>query len=339
VQTLLEVGNDEDAIKMVLELQPFTLQCVKDLHGNHCISKCLERIIVDSGTGGGEIREEKKKGGENGEERGMSVSFASSVAPLIREIAGKAVMLSQHPCGCRCVQRLLNLYSYCSTPDTTTTNITNNNRSSKDVIWWWWRQAATSISKSAVILSTHRYGNYVVQHLLSMKLEPWTSAIVENIRWKVLVLGRDKHASNVVERCLTGAGKEGEEGMVRAMVALMEEESGGGGGGGNEKKEEKGEGFLQLAMDAYGNFVVQKLLRIVVNNSSSIREEGSSSMKEGSEYYIQVKENLLTFFLPRLDRMKMNVSGRQVAGRIENIVNIDENKNKEEEEEEVSQHA
>lgn len=59
------------------------------------------------------------------------------------------------------------------------------------------------IIESAKVLSADQYGNYVVQHLLEHGSPIKRSMMVTEFVGRIVTMSYNKHASNVIEKCLT----------------------------------------------------------------------------------------------------------------------------------------
>ncbi|KAL7156902.1 hypothetical protein ABFS83_02G040200 [Erythranthe nasuta] len=96
----------------------------------------------------------------------------------------------------------------------------------------------TDITTYAVFLSTHPYGNYVVQYLVDM---PKVKAqILTQLSGNFVTLSMNKYGSNVVEKCLKGYN--GNQ-LLSILNEIMNSSS-----------------FVQLLQDPYGNYVAQSAL-------------------------------------------------------------------------------
>ncbi|KAI3854814.1 hypothetical protein MKX03_004207 [Papaver bracteatum] len=91
----------------------------------------------------------------------------------------------------------------------------------------------------AVFLSAHRYGNFVVQHVLER--HPYTANLICNelLRGNLFKLSKDKYGSRVVEKCV-------ESNATDVVVSHLLS---------NRKQ------LVKLAQDKVGNYVVQKALK------------------------------------------------------------------------------
>ncbi|OWM80655.1 pumilio homolog 12-like [Punica granatum] len=65
-----------------------------------------------------------------------------------------------------------------------------------------------AIIAQALYLSMNEYGNYVVQHILKLKVPGFTTALIKQLEGNFVFLSCDKYASNVVECCFRESGIE-----------------------------------------------------------------------------------------------------------------------------------
>ncbi|KAJ6796599.1 pumilio-like protein 12-like isoform X1 [Iris pallida] len=105
----------------------------------------------------------------------------------------------------------------------------------------WKERILSEICSSSHFLSSNAYGNYVVQYVLESSI-PWAkAAVLGQLEGSYEKLSTQKHGSNVVEKCLYRAS---EEQLVKIVNILM-----------NSPR------FLQIAVDPYGNYVIQTALK------------------------------------------------------------------------------
>ncbi|KAH0740533.1 hypothetical protein KY290_033576, partial [Solanum tuberosum] len=97
------------------------------------------------------------------------------------------------------------------------------------------------ILTNAVQLSEDQYGNYMVQHLLGLKLPRVTYILIDRLQGNFLTLSCNKYASNVVEKIILDSRKKH---STRIITELLSNPSGS-----------------MLLMDPYGNFVIQSSLQ------------------------------------------------------------------------------
>ncbi|KAJ8535897.1 hypothetical protein K7X08_034298 [Anisodus acutangulus] len=66
----------------------------------------------------------------------------------------------------------------------------------------------TEILTNVVQLSEDQHGNYVVQHLVGLKLPLVTETLLDRLQGNFVTLSCNRYASNVVEKIILESGKE-----------------------------------------------------------------------------------------------------------------------------------
>jgi hypothetical protein len=100
------------------------------------------------------------------------------------------------------------------------------------------------IAKHTQTFVRNPYGNYVVQYVLELKNVLVNKKIGEQLLGSLLVLGREKFSSNVIEKCLEHNASEIKEAMVHEILSA--------------------DSFYEFLLDQYGNYVIQKSLSVAV---------------------------------------------------------------------------
>ncbi|GMH45313.1 hypothetical protein BSKO_13270 [Bryopsis sp. KO-2023] len=149
---------------------------------------------------------------------------ASRLGFMMDFFADKVKHLAVHPFGCRVLQRIL---EHC-----------NDEKAKSKVI--------QAIIKDSEALAMDQYGNYILQHALVHGNEAERSAIVQEVAPKVVSLSCHKYASNPVEKCLA-KGSTGDVNLLISSALAGEKDS---------------EGVRVMAKDRFGNYVVQRMLKM-----------------------------------------------------------------------------
>lgn len=144
------------------------------------------------------------------------------IRKIIDVFRGQVGALSMNTYGCRVVQRLLEKVPE---PDR--------------------RFILTELHDEGPKLITDQYGNYVYQHIIEHGTPDDRAKAIALVKAGLMNFSRHKFASNVVEKCLKfGTNQERRD----ILLKLME-------------TNERGDSNLQcLIKDAYGNYVIRKLL-------------------------------------------------------------------------------
>ena len=112
-------------------------------------------------------------------------------------------------------------------------------------------------------LINDQFGNYVIQYVVGLNTEIINKYIVELIMSNVLYLCKEKYASNVVERFLCNKNS-----YSKSLIELIV----------------NNDAFIhQLLVDSYGNYIIQRILMIVVG------EERLKIVKLVVEWFEEIK--------------------------------------------------
>lgn len=93
-----------------------------------------------------------------------------------------------------------------------------------------------------MLLRSISSSNYVVQHLVGLKLPRVTETLLERLQGSFVTLSCNKYASNVVEKIIL---ESGEEHSTKIIAELLRSPS-----------------ASMLLVDPYGNFVIQTALQV-----------------------------------------------------------------------------
>lgn len=246
IQKALETLDDEDVPPLIDEYHNNVLSCIHDQNGNHVIQKCIE-VMSDKS------RAAKAKG-----EISKAQFFEDQIEFIVSDALGNVEELSCHPYGCRVLQRIL---EHCPDP----------NRS----------KALNEIEKCHRILLDDQYGNYVIQHVLQYGRESDRESILEIVVSNgVLLLSRQKFASNVVEKLLKYGNPTQRLVIVRDMLKIVDDRSGLEVPEGTQGTS----AVLLMVRDAYANYVVQTTLDVLLEG-----EEKERLMEELNAHSTELK--------------------------------------------------
>lgn len=156
---------------------------------------------------------------------------------IVEAFTNQVFYLSTHPYGCRVIQRVL------QRPEV-----------EKEAI-------LAEVMQNAYELSKNQYGNYVIQHVMIHGTLWYRSAVIHALEGKMVELSKHKFASNVCEKCFTHCTATEREELLEEV---LEQDSTG-----NVQ-------LVQMVMDQYGNYVVQRILDLV---DETQREKMITSIK------------------------------------------------------------
>jgi hypothetical protein len=142
---------------------------------------------------------------------------------IMTAIRGHLIRLAGDNCGCRVVQKLFDKYSV-------------------DIL----TPLVNEVLKSAADLAKNQYGNYVVQNILEARRPEHVSALISAFRGHFYDFSLHKFASNVIEKCIRGAGAS-EQMMIFTEIIGQE--------GAYEDAR-----IAAMVGDQFGNYVIQRII-------------------------------------------------------------------------------
>ena len=186
VQKALEALDDADVPKLLTEFHNNVLSCIHDQNGNHVIQKCIE------------VMSERAKRAKVKGHGAQADFFDEQIDFIVDDVLNNVRSLSCHPYGCRVLQRIL---EHC--PEA------KRNR------------ALDEIRKCHKTLLDDQYGNYVIQHVLQFGRSPDRDSLLDIVvANRLLILSRQKFASNVVEKLLKYGNQEQRSRIVDEMLKV-----------------------------------------------------------------------------------------------------------------------
>jgi hypothetical protein len=108
------------------------------------------------------------------------------------------------------------------------------------------RDLVREVLRSAPDLATNQYGNYVVQNILEARRPEHVSVLVRAFRGRFYEFSIHKFASNVIEKCIRGAGRA-------EQITIFTEIIG-------EEGAYEDERIATMVADQFGNYVMQRII-------------------------------------------------------------------------------
>ncbi|VDM41856.1 unnamed protein product [Toxocara canis] len=143
----------------------------------------------------------------------------------------------------------------------------------------------------------HRFANYIIQQIISSSLPgEHSTAVIKTFLGKLLRLSQEKYASHVLEKAL-------DFGSAEMLYWMMEEILDG-----YECDNEGWDAVGVMLMDRFGNYVVQKMLDVVVAVRLG-RREGSA------QWY----DRLAVCIIRRRDDLQKYSSGKKILAKLEAV--------------------
>ena len=239
VQKALDVLDQEAVTKLIMSLSGSINDCIYDKNANHVIQKAIVvlNLHVETSQQRGEV---------------PCAGVQSGLNVIIDEVVSHTESLSKHSYGCRVVQRLV---EKCIDPQKS--------------------RILDSIMKCYLSLLDDRYGNYVIQRVIAYGRPSVRNTIFSTITShdNILILSKDKHASNVVESMLKTGSREECTKLVQAMLSCKHQHIGG----------KVKNAVVSMAEDRFANYVLKTALDVL--------EEG------------ELREKLFSELLPSLEAL------------------------------------
>jgi pumilio RNA-binding family len=182
----LEALDDSDVEKLLCEFHHNVLSCIHDQNGNHVIQKCIEVMSAKA-----------TKAQHSGNES-ESKFFEGQIDFIIDDVLNNVRSLACHPYGCRVLQRIL---EHCPEPKKS--------------------RALDQIKKHHKALLDDQFGNYVIQHVLQYGRSTDRDSLLDIIvASSLLILARQKFASNVLEKLLKYGNSDQRSRVVEEMLKV-----------------------------------------------------------------------------------------------------------------------
>ncbi|KAF1810976.1 ARM repeat-containing protein [Eremomyces bilateralis CBS 781.70] len=236
IQKLFEHCDQNQKKLLAMEMKTHVVSLSVQMYGCRVVQKALEHILVDQQAelikelDGHVLRCVKDQNGNHVVQKAIERIPSEHIQFIADAFTGQVGQLAKHSYGCRVIQRML---ERCD--DRTKRTLLNELHGEGDR------------------LIADQYGNYVTQHAIEHGSPEDRTKIITHVKTRILMFSRHKFASNVVEKCLVhGTSAQRHEMMLR----ILEQCPRNPGVASNEA-------LFQLLKDAYGNYVVQKLLDTV----------------------------------------------------------------------------
>eukprot|EP01065_Artemidia_motanka_P050581 TRINITY_DN8685_c2_g1_i1.p1 TRINITY_DN8685_c2_g1~~TRINITY_DN8685_c2_g1_i1.p1 ORF type:complete len:641 (+),score=240.05 TRINITY_DN8685_c2_g1_i1:109-1923(+) len=306
LQRFIDSCGARDTSIVLDELLPAAQEVLTDVAGNHVMQKLLEKggaaasdsvaavLAGDIGTLAKQtyacrIIQRVLDNASDGVRKSIAAELEGSVGELIEDQNGNHVVqkclevmpdnctfvvktvssrvgtLACHPYGCRVVQRVL---EYC--------------RQGSEIV-----PILEEVLKKVHSFVCDQYGNYVVQHVIANGHPQYRFAVTTRLRGHFGLLSMHKFASNVVEKMYEHATPQLRDAMLDELMAA---------GHGQSSPNARVSGFVEAAVDQYGNYVVQKIFDL----STEVQ-----------------RMRLLRHLAPHLDKIRTAPYGRHLAARLE----------------------
>lgn len=130
---------------------------------------------------------------------------------------------------------------------------------------------AQSVVQNVLEMSKHPFGNYVVQHVLKYASPKERSTIITLLMPYVHELSKHKSASNVVEKCLLNGSPSEQKDILRMLLGNVAQLAP------NLDFENNTRPWQDIIVDQYGNYVMQKAIKVRYDSLVACRRPRESS--------------------------------------------------------------
>lgn len=231
IQKFFEHGNQSQKRGLANQMKSHVVVLSCQMYGCRVVQKALEHILTDQQAQLiGELQHNvlkcvKDQNGNHVVQKAFERIPAEHIQFIINSFTGHVQELATHQYGCRVIQRML---EYCEEHTRTA--------------------VLQEVHASAASLIVDQYGNYVMQHIIEHGREEDRGRTIALVTSQLVNFSKHKFASNVVEDSIQSGSKEERQRIVATMTAVND----------------KGQSPLQILItDQYGNYVIQKLLKVL----------------------------------------------------------------------------
>lgn len=247
IQKFLDCGTLEQRIDMGKRIRSDILRMSLQMYGCRVVQKVLERdkqsktAILPEGQ-----RDElafslkcdivelvRDQNGNHVVQKALQTVDPQKMDFVCEAIRGRAKEVSLHTYGCRVVQRMM------------------ENLSEKQM-----QPILTELMDYTEELSKNEYGNYVIQHILEHGSDDLRAMIVRSVKGSVYDLCFDKYASNVIEKAISKSTPAQSNILIEEILTSC--------------SSRRGEAFLKLLNNSYGNYVVQTMINVANDQMSEM---------------------------------------------------------------------
>jgi len=178
----------------------------------------------------------------------VEVMPANVAAFVVGELVEDGADVARHRFGCRVLCRLLEHVSLDNVSEPSTTLF-------------------DKVMDEAEQLSSHKFGNYVIQHLVEFGSPAQSHRVANAIRKDLIVLSKDQFGSKVVERAVEMCCADDRDAIASELLSTPNE-------------------LVSMAENRFGRFVVKSLLRTPGDHAEKVRAHllSASTRLQSSRY-------------------------------------------------------
>eukprot|EP00210_Caulerpa_lentillifera_P000392 g382.t1 len=245
VQILLQNGSSLYREKIINQIKHNSLELTLHVYGCRVMQKALEvleykeKCEMMKSLERNIARCVKDMNGNHVIQRAIRELDIDDIPSILNAVHERSLSFAVHPYGCRVVQRILECEYQFSDQCMTIESIMNK------------------VVDNVEDLSQDLYGNYVVQHVLRYGKECIRSRAIDALIASPIDFACHKFASNVMEAAVTYSSPEERMKIVNSIVYAAHHE-------------DRFDPLSLLTTNRFGNYVVQKLLDVVEEESKSV---------------------------------------------------------------------
>ena len=153
----------------------------------------------------------------------------------------------------------------------------------------------------------NEFGNFAVQKIIELNDSEYNDKIYEYIQDKIVSLSSQKFASNVIEKCIL-ADNQLRQKIINKLI--------------------EGKNIIELIIDKYGNYIVQKALEVIGQNEkefyiiiNKIKESYKNlrQSEHGKKIYDKLVKNYRSYLEPNKEKINMKVKATSSKNKKENV--------------------
>ncbi|KAL1837507.1 hypothetical protein VTJ49DRAFT_3692 [Mycothermus thermophilus] len=282
IQSKLETANSDERARVFAEIEPNTIQLMKDVFGNYVMQKLFEhgdqvqKRVLANAMKGKVVDLSTQMYGCRVVQKALEHVLVEQQVELVKELEPELITVSMDQHGNHVIQQAIALvprehlntmmagfkghvcdlasHQYgCRVVQRVLEHGSDGDKTAM------MKELHTGVQK----LLTDMFGNYVIQHVLEKGPTEDRANIISCVTPQILSLSRHKNASNVVEKCIMH-GTPQEQRAIRDQLLARADEANGP--------------LFQLMKDQYGNYVIPHLPSLKRSGATSKQIEAMTRL-------------------------------------------------------------
>ena len=236
LQKIIDQGNDDIRLEIGNYLERSCIFLSQHVAGCRVIQKIFDKCntetisIISKQIHNAIISLSKNQNGNHVIQKYLELGDDFYISQSMKILLQNAIELCYHPYSCHVIQKLLYLKKY----KTINTNLYN------------------ILISNVNQLVYDRFGNYVVQSILDVGNIYYITAVINNLKYDFINISCNKYGSNVAEKCILKASSNDKNTNLLNNII-------------DQILLNNNENFLKIVGNPYGNYVIQKILKILKN--------------------------------------------------------------------------